>query len=104
MRHREDEQNVTRGYRGLFGTLAAVGACLCVTPLAVLGVGMVLAFGILWLCAPIVEQSESECIEDTRQSGDGTSAFWRTVGIMLIVGFLAILLGGGAMMAMIGGA
>lgn len=98
------EQTVTSGYRDLFGLLAAVGACLCVTPAIVLGAGMFIAFGILWLCTPVVEQAERECIEETRQSGDGASAFWRTVGIMLIVGFFAILLGGGAMLAMLGGA
>jgi len=100
----QDETTVTSGYRDLFGLLAAVGACLCVTPAIVLGIGMAIAFGLLWLCLPVVEQAEQECIEDTRQTDDGTSAFWRTVGIMLVIGFFAILLGGGAMLAMLGGA
>ena len=98
----QDESTVTRGYRDLFGLLAAVGACLCVTPAIVLGIGMAIAFGILWLCTPVVEEAERACIEETRQTGDGDGAFWRTVGIMLIVGFFAVLFGGGAMMAMLG--
>jgi len=98
----QGESTVTRGYRDLFGLLAAVGGCLYVTPAFVIGIGMTIAFGILWLCTPVVEEAERECIEETRQSGDGAGAFWRTVGIMLIVGFFAILLGGGAMLAALG--
>jgi hypothetical protein len=100
----QDESTVTSGYRDLFGLLAAVGACLCVTPAFVIGIGMAIAFGILWLFMPAVEEAEQDCIEETRQSGDGAGAFWRTVGIMLIVGFFAVLFGGGAMMAMLGDA
>ena len=98
-----DERTVTSGYRSLFGGLAVTGLVLCATPAIVLGMGMVIAFGILWICTPVVEQAEQECIEETRNDGDGAGSFWRTVGIMLLIGFLAILLGGGAMLAMLNG-
>ena len=100
----QDEASATRSYRRLFGILTAVGACLCVTPLAVLGAGMVIAFGLLWLCAPVVATLEEETIEETRETGGGVGKFIQTVMLMLFLGALAIGLAVLVMAAMMGGA
>lgn len=96
-------ENVTKSYRGLWGFLAIVGACLCVTPVALLGTGMVIAFGLLWLCSPVVEKLEQETIEDTRETGGGVGKFIQTVMLMLFLGALAIGFAVLFMMVRIGG-
>lgn len=96
-----DEPTATGAHRGLWGLLAIVGACLCVTPLALLGVGLVIAFGLLWLCAPVAETLEEECIENTRETG-GVGKFIRAVAMMICFGAVAILLAVFVMLAMMG--
>jgi len=98
-----DEPTATSEYRGLFGVLTLVGVGLCFTPVAVLGVGMVISFGILWLCAPVVEQAEVETIDETQATGDGLGPFIKTVLTMLFFGALAIVLAVGVMIIMMGG-
>ena len=95
-------ENVTSSYRGLWGFLAIVGACLCVTPVALLGAGMVIAFGLLWLCSPVVEKLERETIEDARETGGGVGKFIKTVITMLFLGALAIGFSVLVMMVMLG--
>lgn len=99
-----DEPTATGTHRGPWGFLAIVGACLCVTPAALLGAGMTIAFGLLWLCAPVVETLEQETIEDTRETGGGVGKFIKTVAMMLCFGVVAIVLAVFVMLAMIGGA
>ena len=97
-----DEPTATSEQRGLFGVLTLVGIGLCFTPIAVLGVGMVLAFGLLWLCAPVVAKVEAERIEETRETG-GVGKFIQTVMLILFFGALALCLAVGAMLVMMGG-
>ena len=99
-----NEPSVTRSYRTLWGFLAIVGACLCVTPVALLGAGMVIAFGLLWLCSPVVEKLERETIEEARETGGGVGKFVQTVMTMLFLGALAIGFAVLAMMVLLRGA
>ena len=100
----QDEATETGTNRSLWGWLTIIGIVLCFTPVALLGVGMAIAFGLLWLCAPVVETLEQETIEDTRETGGGVVKFIQTVMLMLFVGALAIGLAVLAMMVMLGGA
>lgn len=99
-----DEPTATGDSRGLWGWLAVLGILLCFTPVALLGVGMAIAFGLLWLCAPVVETLEQETIEDARETGGGVGKFIRTVLLMVFFGVMAIGLAVLVMLAMIGGA
>lgn len=100
----QDEATTTGDSRSLWGWLTIVGIGLCFTPVALLGVGLAVSFGLLWLCAPVVETLEEECIEDARETGGGVVRFIQTVMTMLFIGALAIGLALAVMMVMLGGA
>jgi len=85
-----DEATATGDSRSLWGWLAIAGVGLCFTPIIVLGVGMAISFGLLWLCAPVVETLEQETIEDVRETGGGVGKFIQTVMLMVFFGALAI--------------
>lgn len=100
----QNEASATGTNRSLWGWLTLAGIGLCFTPVSLLGVGMAISFGLLWLCAPVVETLEEECIEDTRETGGGVVKFIQTVMLMLFIGAVAIGLAVLVMVAMIGGA
>jgi len=95
-----DEATATGDSRSLWGWLAIAGVGLCFTPIIVLGVGMAISFGLLWLCAPVVETLEQETIEDVRETGGGVGKFIKTVAMMLCFGVVAIVLAVFVMLAM----
>lgn len=98
-----DEATATGDSRSLWGWLAIAGVGLCFTPVALLGVGMAISFGLLWLCAPVVETLEQETIEDARATCGGVGKFIQTVMLMIFFGAVAIGLAVLVMLAMIGG-
>lgn len=97
-----NEPTVTGANRSLWGWLTIAGIGFCFTPIMLLGVGMTIAFGLLWLCAPVVETLEQETIEDARETGGGVGKFIQTVMLMIFFGALAIGMAILVMLAMLG--
>jgi NAD(P)H-hydrate repair Nnr-like enzyme with NAD(P)H-hydrate dehydratase domain len=96
-------ETATSSHRSLFGTLAIVGGCLCVTPAMLLGAGMAITFGLLWAFAPVVETVEQEMHTEAREARGGCGKLFMVAVLIAVFGTLAMGGGVGAMLMLMGG-
>lgn len=82
--------------KGIAKLLLAFGAILCITPAALLGVGLVVAMGTLLAFSPVAAQAETQMIEETRATGNGCAALAWALFVVALGGIAALVAGLGA--------
>lgn len=74
---------------GTGGLMAIIGAILCATPIAPVGVAMLAFGGIVWLLAPATAPGEQRIAAEVEAGNSGCGAFVAVMGLIVIIVLLA---------------